>query len=66
MFTVSRLIHLVGIAVLIIFGLTSPAMSYVTISSATYEKHPGALLDDAPYITGFECLVHGEKYSRSV
>jgi len=60
MCTVSRFTHLIGSAALIVFGLPSPAMSSSTIPSVVYERYPDALLDEAPYISGFECLVHGE------
>ena len=35
-------------------------MGSSTIPSEVYEKHPGASLDEAPYISDFECLVHGK------
>ena len=60
----SRLIHLIGSAAVIVFGLTPPAMGSSTIPNVTYEIHPGVILDNAPYISGFECLVHGEDYYR--
>jgi hypothetical protein len=41
-------------------------MGSSTIPSVTYEIHPGASLDEAPYISGFECLVQGEKYGRPI
>ena len=66
MFTMSRFTHLIGSAALIVFGLTSPATGSSRIPDVAYEKHPGAVLDEAPYISGFECLVHGEKYGRPV
>ena len=66
MYKMSRFTHLIGSVALIVFGLTSPALGSSTIPSEVYEKHPGALLDEAPYISGFECLVHGEKYGRPV
>jgi hypothetical protein len=66
MFTMSRFTHLIGGAALIVFGLTSPATGSSRIPDVAYEKHPGAVLDEAPYISGFECLVHGEKYGRPV
>ena len=56
----SRLIHLIGSAAVIVFGLTPPAMGSSSIPSVVYEKYSDALLDEAPYISGFECLVHGE------
>lgn len=60
MSSMSRLIHLICSAALIVVGLTSPAMGSSTIPSIIYERHSPALVDDAPYISGFECLVHGE------
>ena len=65
----SKLIHLIGSVALTVIGLTSPAIAQEvspasSIPDKTYEIHPGALLDDAPYISGFECLVHGEDYYR--
>ena len=65
MFTMSRFTHLIGSAALIVFGLTSPATGS-SFPDVAYEKHPGVLLDEAPYISGFECLVHGEEYGRPV
>ena len=62
----SRFTHLIGSAALIVSGLTSPATGSSRIPDVAYEKHPGAVLDEAPYISGFECLVHGEKYGRPV
>ena len=62
----SRFTHLIGSAALIVFGLTSPATGSIRIPDVAYEKHPGVLLDEAPYISGFECLVHGEEYGRPV
>ena len=56
----SRLIHLIGSAAVTVFGLTTPAMGSSSIPSAVYEKYTDALLDEAPYISDFECLVHGE------
>ena len=66
MYKMSRFTHLIGSAALIVFGLTSPATGSSRIPDVAYEKHPGAVLDEAPYISGFECLVHGEKYGRPV
>lgn len=60
----TRLLALIGSAALIVFVLTSPAMGSSTIPPARHELHPGAVLDEAPYISGFECLVHGENYYR--
>ena len=62
----SRLTHLIGSVALTVIGLTSPATGSSFIPNITYEIHPGAILDEAPYISGFECLVHGEKYGRPV
>jgi len=61
----SRFTNLIGSVALIVFGLTSPATGS-SIPDVAYEKHPGVLLDEAPYISGFECLVHGEEYGRPV
>ena len=60
MYSMSRLIHLIGSAAVIVFGLAPPAMGWSTIPSVVYERYPDALLDEAPYISGFECLIHGE------
>jgi len=56
----SKSVHLICSLSLIAIATTSPAMGWTPVQSETYEKHPGALLEEAPYISGFECLVHGE------
>ena len=37
-------------------------MGRSSIPDVTYEIHPGAVLDEAQYISGFECLAQGEDY----
>ena len=65
----SRSIHLIGGVVLTIVGLTSPVIAQdlpprSSIPTIEYEIDTGALLNGAPYISGFECLVLGENIVR--
>lgn len=65
----SRLRPYISTIALIVIGLTSPAISQElppgsSIPDKTYELVTEYLLNGVPYISGFECLVHGKNIVR--
>jgi len=67
MYLMSRSLYLFGSIALMSLGPTSLAMAQelppaCSLPNITYEFDPGAALDEAPYMSDFECLILGENY----